>query len=118
MSLEKKTIIKDRKKAFTYPTIVTWKHEVHAKEVGGLCIGPYYSPKYNIIGLEFLSSVFQESDFENIALEVIIHETLHWLLSKFVCEAASYWLDSDTVADFLLESFNESATVWECLKRN
>jgi hypothetical protein len=70
-------------------------------KTSGSCIGPSYCPKHNIISV---GGMYGPEDIENIdkvTVYVIVHETLHWVLGKIFGEPASYWLDSDTVSNFL-----------------
>jgi len=48
--------------------------------------------------------MYEPKDLENIDKEteyVLLHESLHWVLGKFVCESASFWLDNENVSEFI-----------------
>jgi hypothetical protein len=70
-------------------------------ETRGSHIGPSYCPKHNVISV---GGMYDQKDLQNIdkvTVNVIVHETLHWILGRIFGEPASYWLDSDTVSKFL-----------------
>jgi hypothetical protein len=51
-----------------------------------------------------LGGMYEPKDLENIDKEteyVLLHESLHWVLGKFVCESASFWLDNENVSEFI-----------------
>ncbi|MGO8805236.1 MAG: hypothetical protein ACLQO7_01340 [Candidatus Bathyarchaeia archaeon] len=63
--------------------------------------GPKYCQKHNVISL---GGTYEPKDLENIDKEtkyVLLHETLHWVLGKFICESASFWLDNENVSEFI-----------------
>jgi hypothetical protein len=68
-----------------------------------MCIdlGPSYCPRHNVISI---GGLYEQQDLKNIdqtTINVIVHETLHWVLGKTYSEKASYWLDEDNVSNFL-----------------
>ncbi len=63
--------------------------------------GPHYCPEHNVISL---GGRYGSDDLENIdkvTEYVLFHESLHWVLGKFVCEQASFWLDDEGVSEFI-----------------
>ena len=84
-----------------YPTVAV-KYESHCdcnlreaiERPGGGQFGPHYCPKHNVIFLEtfFLDSEEQKS-IPEVIVQVIVHETLHWVLCKDFGESVSAGLD-------------------------
>ena len=69
--------------------------------------GPRYCPEHNVISL---AGMYDTKDLEKIDKEteyVLLHESLHWVLGKFVCELASFWLDNENVSDFIDGYFSD-----------
>ncbi len=63
--------------------------------------GPKYCREHNVISL---GGMYESKDLEIIDKEteyVLLHESLHWVLGKFVCESASFWLDNENVSEFI-----------------
>ena len=63
--------------------------------------GPNYCREHNVISL---GGMYDPKNLENIDKEteyVLLHESLHWVLGKFVCEQASFWLDNESVSEFI-----------------
>ena len=44
-------------------------------------------------------------NIDEITQYTLMHETLHWVLGKFVGEEASYWLDNESVTRFIDEYY-------------
>ena len=69
--------------------------------------GPRYCPKHNIISLAGMYSPKNLEKIDKATECVILHESLHWVLGKFVCEQASFWLDNKNVSDLIDEYFSD-----------
>jgi len=62
-------------------------------EYGGFCVGPSYCPKHNVIIVENLFMFKDETkEFEEM-IEIINHETIHWILCKEFSESVSLKFD-------------------------
>jgi len=70
-------------------------------ETRGSHIGPSYCPKHNVISVGGMYGPEDIKNIDKVAVYVLVHETLHWLLGRIFGEPASYWLDTDTVSKLL-----------------
>jgi hypothetical protein len=97
----------------SYPEVVLMAHppfcDCEIKEYFKSCIshlGPEYCEKHNVISV---GGMFEPKHLENIdkiAIEIITHETLHWILGVTVGEPASHWLDQSSVQEALGDFLN------------
>ena len=62
-------------------------------EYGSFDVGPHYCPKHNVIIMEnlFLPKI-PEVTFQ-LVIEIVNHETMHWIVGNFFGEQASLGLD-------------------------
>lgn len=62
-------------------------------ETFSLHIGPAYCPKHNVIIVHLLLEPEQIERIEEVTIEIINHETLHWILCRDVGNNVSHDLD-------------------------
>lgn len=68
---------------------------------GGI-FGSRYCPKHNVITLEGFWRHEELGAIAEEAVEIINHETLHWILCRDFDESASMSLDNEAVSAFIL----------------
>jgi hypothetical protein len=76
-------------------------------ETLGISVAPRYCEIHNVISLAALYSSKHVENIDKVAVELLVHESLHWLLGWFVCESASYWFDNHTVYEFLEDCYSQ-----------
>lgn len=74
-------------------------------ETAGTQLGPSYCSKHNIISIGGMYGSECIDSIDKVAEYIILHETIHWVLSKILGEPASDWLDNEGVSKFLEDCF-------------
>ena len=75
--------------------------EKEYQNYGATAIGPHYCPKHNVIILEGIYSQQEIEEISFLAVEILIHETMHWILGKIFGEPVSYDFDNEKICEFI-----------------
>ncbi len=97
-----------------YPEVITDPappycdcREKEYAEYGSFEVGPHYCPKHNVIVMENLFLPKDPEDTFQSVIEIVNHETLHWIVGKILGDPASFGLDEPRVFDFIENCFQK-----------